>query len=194
MDIEEFFQLCAGKWFTQRTSHNLASQKSESDQFTAIAVMVQKDAPEAVSLCQQHQLDPTRIIGGLRLAPDQPKTEARSRFSQFLPESKNKDKDDDTTLLVLVADTENPQQGKILRCNGSPESLLAPSEYVLGNDDSLTLTTVDGALHAEERLWFASENLRMRTSLLKQGDGVCVASFFSEIRLGAAKPSESDDT
>ena len=193
MDIEEFFQLCAGKWFTQRTSHNLVSQKSESDQFTAIAEVVQKDAPEVVSLCQQHKLDSACIVGGLRLSPDKPKTEARSRFSQFLPKSDEDKGIETTTLLVLIADADNLQQGKVLRCNGSQGKLLEPSHYVLGNDDSLTLfTTLDKSRQTEERLWFVSDNLRMRTSLLKQSDGVCIASFFSEIRLGAAKSSEPD--
>ena len=189
MDIEEFFQRCAGKWFTQRTSHNLTQQKSESDKVTIVAEMVQKDAPDAIALCQQHQLDPACIVGGLRIAPDAPKVETRPRFGRAVPESSG---GDDTTLLVLVADAGNPHVGKVLRSNATKKRSSVPSHYVLGGDDSLTLTTVEDSQQMEERLWFASDNLRMRTSLLKQDDGVCIASFFSEIRLGSPPPAEPD--
>jgi len=30
MDIQEFFELSAGKWFSHRTSHHLAFKQSES--------------------------------------------------------------------------------------------------------------------------------------------------------------------
>ncbi|HEY9702550.1 MAG TPA: phycobiliprotein lyase, partial [Allocoleopsis sp.] len=38
------------------------------------------------------------------------------------------------------------------------------------------------------RLWFASPNLRLRTSILKRFGGFSMASFCSEIRLGVTKP------
>ena len=42
---------------------------------------------------------------------------------------------------------------------------------------------------SEERLWFASPNLRMRVSVLKRFGGFSMASFTSEIRMGSTDAS-----
>jgi len=54
----------------------------------------------------------------------------------------------------------------------------------MGDDDALTLMGESETLYSEERLWFASPNLRLRTSTIKQLDGFSTASFCSEIRMG----------
>ena len=45
----------------------------------------------------------------------------------------------------------------------------------MGSDDVMTLITEDETMFSEERFWFASPNLRLRTSVLKRADGVSVA-------------------
>jgi hypothetical protein len=65
----------------------------------------------------------------------------------------------------------------------------------MGEDGALTLTTEYETMWSEERLWFASPNLRMRVSVLKRFGGFSMASFTSEIRMGgspaAAKAAEA---
>jgi hypothetical protein len=46
-------------------------------------------------------------------------------------------------------------------------------------------------MYSEERLWFASPNLRLRTSILKRFGGFSMASFCSEIRMGGVQPQEN---
>jgi hypothetical protein len=62
-------------------------------------------------------------------------------------------------------------------------------ETKLGSDDALTLITEYETMSSEERLWFASPNLRMRVSVLKRYGGFSMASFTSEIRTGGLKPT-----
>jgi hypothetical protein len=49
-------------------------------------------------------------------------------------------------------------------------------------------------MYSEERLWFASPNLRLRTSILKRFGGFSMASLSSEIRLGVTQaPKKAED-
>ncbi len=54
--------------------------------------------------------------------------------------------------------------------------------YVLAKDEALTLTIDNGAGYWQERIWYASDNLRLRQTLLKQGEDFKIAGFYSEIR------------
>ena len=45
-------------------------------------------------------------------------------------------------------------------------------------------------MHTEERQWFASDNLRMRTIVAQYQDGRKQTSFYSEIR--KAKPKKDE--
>ncbi|NJM96938.1 MAG: phycobiliprotein lyase [Phormidesmis sp. RL_2_1] len=55
----------------------------------------------------------------------------------------------------------------------------------------LSTINQDKEAHCEERLWFINDNLRMRTSMTELASGLRVASFCSEIRLGAKKPPQA---
>jgi hypothetical protein len=63
-------------------------------------------------------------------------------------------------------------------------------QFAIGEDEALTLTTQHGETSSEERLWFASPNLRLRTSILKEANGFSATSFCSEIRMGVTKPAK----
>jgi hypothetical protein len=95
-----------------------------------------------------------------------------------------------STVLVSVPDTDNPSQGKLLREIGYAEKTPVAGRYIMGIDKALTLITEYETMFSEERLWFASPNLRMRVSVLKRFGGFSMASFTSEIRMGGVKPSE----
>jgi hypothetical protein len=58
---------------------------------------------------------------------------------------------------------------------------------MLGVDEALTLTTENKGIDIEERQWFVSDNLRMRTTIVKKGEQVIQTSFYSEIRKAVAK-------
>ena len=78
---------------------------------------------------------------------------------------------------------------------GYAEKTPVAGSYKMGSDDALTLTTEYETMWSEERLWFASPNLRMRVGILKRFGGFSMASFTSEIRMGgtsaAAKTNDA---
>ncbi len=96
----------------------------------------------------------------------------------------DKEKHEGSTVLVPVADPDKPNEGKLLRDTGYAEKAPVAGRYVMGDDGSLTLITEYESMYSEERLWFASPNLRLRTSILKRFGGFSMATFCSEIRMG----------
>ena len=54
----------------------------------------------------------------------------------------------------------------------------------MGDDDALTLVTATGNTSSSERVWFESNNVRVRTTITTQANGDSLASFYSEIRMG----------
>ena len=176
MDITEFFQQSSGKWFSQRTSHHLAFKQTEGGKSDIKIEMLPKDDPEVVKLCQQYEVDPTLALCGARVTWD---------GSMEWDEEKHTG----STVLVPIADPEKPNEGKLLRESGYAEKAPVAGRYIMGIDDALTLITEYETMYSEERLWFASPNLRLRTSILKRFGGFSMATFCSEIRMGGAQPA-----
>ncbi|BAY66249.1 hypothetical protein NIES22_63620 [Calothrix brevissima NIES-22] len=173
MNIEEFFELSAGKWFSHRTSHILASQESESGKSNIIIEMLTADLPEVIKLCQINEVNPShvgcaiKVTGSSAIAGD-------------------KEKHSGTNILVSIPDADNPNQGNFLWDKGNAEKASVAGRYTLGSDEALTLTIQSETISTQERLWFASPNLRMRVSVIKHQGGYSLTSFTSEIRMGGA--------
>jgi len=174
MDIIEFFEQSSGKWFSQRTSHHLAFKQTESGRSDIVIDLLNKDDPAVVALCQQYEIDPALALCGARVTWD--------GTMEW-----DKEKHEGSTVIVPVADADQPSEGKMLREQGYAEKAPVAGRYVMGDDDSLTLITEYETMYSEERLWFASPNLRLRTSILKRFGGFSMATFCSEIRIGGAK-------
>ena len=170
MDITEFFQQSAGKWVSQRTSHHPAFKQPEGGRSDFYIENLPSDDPAVVQLCQEHGVDAALAVCGVR-----------TRWDGVMEQ--NKGKRAGTTLLVAIADSTQPNQGRLLRPNAEVNQTVT-GRYVMGDDDALTLIGESETFYSEERLWFASPNLRLRTSTTKQADGFSTASFCSEIRMG----------
>lgn len=169
MEIRSFLELCAGNWFSQRTNFLFTQQTSENQKSElAIASLAPADAT-LVALCQQHHLDPNLTAGGWAV---------NWESSKDWDSLKQKGK----AILVFIPDTSSPQSGQLLRSDMVAGKLTQPGRYQLGLDEALTLSLQEGDLVAQERIWFASENLRLRTSLLKQREHYYQTAFYSEIR------------
>ncbi len=172
MDIVNFFETLAGKWFSQRTIHNLASQSSQAGESNLLIEFLPATDADLANACAPLGHDPGPIACGLRIHQD----------SQLDGESK---KVQSTALMVIMAPNE-AGEGVLVQTAASAPAL--QGSYRVENDVlTIVIPTASGQL--EERLWFANPNLRMRTSVLKAGDIVQMASFCSEIRMGLAKPA-----
>ena len=179
MDIKEFFEQSAGKWFSQRTSHHLAFRQAENGKSNIIIEMLAADAPEVVKLCELYSVEPELALCG-----------ARVTWDGTMEWDEDKEQHSGSTVLVPVADPDKPNEGQLLREMGYAEKAPVAGRYIMGSDQALTLITDYETMYSEERLWFASPNLRLRTSILKRFGGFSMASLCSEIRLGAGQASK----
>jgi hypothetical protein len=176
MDVQEFFQLSAGKWFSQRTSHHLAFKQTESGKSDIVIENVAPNDPEVIQLCEQYEVDPKLALSA-----------ARVTWNGTM--EWDEEKHSGSTVMVPIADPDKPNEGKLLRSVGYAEKAPVAGRYIMGSDNAFTLITEYETMYSEERIWFASPNLRLRTSTLKRFGGFSMATFCSEIRLGVTQPA-----
>lgn len=173
MNIDEFVERSLGKWRSQRSAHHLAFRHFEEVTSLIEILPLENNDERVIALCKSNQIDPHLIS---------------SPF--YMTWSGQSDWDEDevlsgSTVLAPVPDLENPTQGKLLREKGYAETVPAIGHYQLIEDGSFVLNTMYERAAAEEKIWFATPNLRFRVSLIKTGggEGVTTASFSSEIRV-----------
>lgn len=182
MNIAQFVKLSVGRWRSQRSGHNLAFSHFEEVRSVIDIVALKIDEPAVMQLCQSYSIDPDRAISPFRMS-----WEGES------------DWDEDQTLsgssiLVPIPDPDRPHKGKLLREQGYAETMAAVGRYRIADEGTFILETEYERAAAEERIWFATPNLRFRVSTIKTsgGTGVVTASFSSEIRSLSGQPSAKE--
>ncbi len=172
MNIDEFVERSLGTWRSQRSAHHLAFHHFEEVTSQIEIQSLENSDARVIELCKTNQVDPHLVSSPF--------------YMTWLGES---DWDEDevlsgSTVLVPVPDIENPTKGRLLREQGYAETIPAIGYYQLVEDGSFILNTQYDRATAEEKIWFATPNLRLRVSLIKTADGkgVTTASFSSEIR------------
>ena len=161
MDIEAFLELCAGKWFSQRTSYHLGQEQADSSKTEIRIERLSRTDAEVLGICEYSQIDPNATLGGTKASWDNPATSAT---------------------LILIPDTGNTQGGEVLQARDANLRQVVAGSYLLGEDEALILKLESDGTCWEERLWFASPNLRLRATLIQWEDGRTATAFYSEIR------------
>ena len=169
MDINEFLEQSVGNWFCQRTSCHLDQEKTENSKSEITIEKVNRDHISVIQVCEKHQINPKTSLGGIKIDWDN-------------SVDWGKKKETGSSLLVLVPKANQTGEGELLRSINNKTDILPMGSYILGEDEALTLTIAENNLDYQERLWFASPNLRLRTSVIKHNDQVTRTSFYSEIR------------
>jgi hypothetical protein len=174
MEIVNFFETLAGKWFSQRTTHYLANQSSQAGQSDLLIEFLAHTDADLMQLCETLGHDPSYLACGVKVNQD----------SRLEGDTKNTK----TSTLIAVLNPQAEGTGVILQAPAAAPATQGNYGLV---EDVLTLTTrtTEGVL--EERLWYANPNLRMRTSVVKVGSEVQMASFCSEIRMGLTAPPKA---
>ena len=174
MDIEQFVAQTEGEWRSMRSAHSLAFQQFE-DVLSEISV-------EKISETNTGLQTILKQEGGLSV------TDIKSPFLMKWAAESDWEPDDPNDVAngecIIVPIPTNEKSGVLLRSIGYAESIAARSEYSFLDDGTFVLKTRYDQSIAEERIWFISENVRCRSSVLKtsEGSGILQTSFSSEVR------------
>ena len=173
MDAVEFFQHSAGRWSSKRTTHHLAFKRSEKGESEIVVEALTADDPEIIALCQMHSIDPNLSVGGSRV-----------RWLGTMAWDREGDENHEgQTVFAIVPDPDNPRKGRLLRERGYAEIVPVVGRFEMDDEDGLVLTTEYETMSSVERFWFASPDLRMRTSAVKRFGGLSTATFCTEARV-----------
>ena len=174
MNIEQFVAQSEGNWRSMRSGHSLAFQQFE-DVLSEISIQsIKQDHPDVQDVINSSSISsPAKIISPFKMEwnaesdwePDDPSEVARGSC-------------------IIVPVEKDERSGSLIRSKGYAESEFVESQYNFLDDGTFVLTTPYEQSIAEERIWFVSDNVRCRSSILKtsQGSGILQASFASEVR------------
>ena len=176
MTIEQFVAQSSGKWRSMRSGHSLAFQQFEEvlSEVTIEAISKDDSAVKQLlesSLANKHNLETISSPFKMEWCAE----------SDWEPEDPSEVSSGSCIIIPLVKDISS---GTLIRSVGYAEAEAAISEYNFSNDGIFTLTTKYEQSIAEEKIWFVSENVRCRSSVLRTsaGSGVLQTSFASEVR------------
>jgi hypothetical protein len=173
MEAIEFFTQSEGKWRSQRIIHHLAFRMSETGGSEIAVEYLSAEHPEIIELCRLHGVEPEFAIGGSRV-----QWQGSMDWDQ-----ESEAEHQGNTIFAVVPDSDNPCAGRLLRERGYAEIVPVVGRYHLDHDGGLVLTTEYETMSSVERFWFASPNVRMRTSIVKRFGGFSSASFCTETRI-----------
>ena len=176
MTIEQFVAQSSGKWRSMRSGHSLAFQQFEEVLSEVTIEEISKDDSDVKqllesSLANKHNLETISSPFKMEWCAE----------SDWEPEDPSEVSSGSCIIIPLVKDISS---GTLIRSVGYAEAEAAISEYNFSNDGTFTLTTNYEQSIAEEKIWFVSENVRCRSSVLRTsaGSGVLQTSFASEVR------------
>jgi CpeS-like protein len=178
VDIKEFFELSAGKWFSQKTSHHLTLKQSEHGKSDLVIDILANDDPQVTQLCQQAQCDPRIVWGGVKYT--------WTGTTHWDAQQQSQANQQGSAIVISVPLHPGSNTGNLVRTAGNSADPPISVTYTMGADNALTLVNQDDLIRSEERIWFESDNVRLRTTIFSQPNGESLAAFYTEIRMSGA--------
>jgi hypothetical protein len=172
MDIVAFFQQSAGRWSSIKSNHHVSTTQQQSGRSTIEMELLETADPAVMQLCHQQGVNPAQVTCAARVKWD----------GTMEGETKQ---DVGSSLLVAAGE---PTQGQLWRAIGNFSAPALAGTYRVGAGGEMILAIGDQQVRSVERIWYESDNVRMRHTKVEQADGKSVVSFCSEVRLIASKP------
>jgi hypothetical protein len=129
-----------------------------------------------------HEFDPSLAIGGAFVS-----------WEGAMAWDKEGEDHKGDTVFALIPDPENPRKGQLLRERGYAEIVPVAGHYEMDEDDGLILITEYETMSVTERFWFASPDLRLRTSTVQRFGGFNTATFCTELRVTEPSSQEKSE-
>jgi hypothetical protein len=176
MNVREFFELSAGKWFSQKTSQHLTLKQSEHGKSDLVIEVLANDSPQVIQLAQQAAIDPSSILVAVKYT--------WKGTVAWDAQTQNPANQQGESIALAIPAAPASNAGRLIHASTNSGNAPQIAQYTLGDDNALTLVTNHEDNCTEERVWFESDNVRVRTTITTQANGESLASFYSEIRMG----------
>ncbi|MGK7898841.1 MAG: phycobiliprotein lyase [Xenococcus sp. (in: cyanobacteria)] len=181
LDAKEFFQLSAGQWRSQRTTHHLPFRRAESGNSDINVEFLTAGASQIKEICAMHDTDHNLAIGG-----------AFVTWDGAMAWDKENENHQGSTVFALIPEGNDLRKGKLLRERGYAEIVPVAGQYEMDEEDGLVLLTEYETMSIMERFWFINPNCRLRSSTVKRFGGFNTATFCIESRILDNISSEID--
>lgn len=166
---EKFINQSIGEWKSIRSSHSLAFQEFENTNSNILIKQININNQVVQKLLDKFQFDEEPLLA-IEIA------------WHAISDWEERESQEDKTVLVFLPKEEF--SGLILRNKGYAESIQSYSEYFFEDKNKLTLKTIYSGSTSEEKIWFLSENIRARFSVIKEkiNKSILQTSYSTEIR------------
>ena len=173
MKIEDFFLKSVGEWNSMRSGHSLAFQEFEEIR-SKIKIAPSKSDDSRVMKFLKDNFINTDSVNKAFLINWESKSDWGDEYK------KGSSSGESILIPIEITNTE----GKIIRSVGYTESLKVVSLYKILEEGTLIINTDYSQISTEERIWFTSNNLRIRSSVTRAKDTLAIlqTSYASEIR------------
>ncbi len=171
MSIVEFFQQSAGRWISIKSNHHVDTTQQQSGRSTIEMELLGTSDAAVLELCSKQGQDPDQVTCAAKVKWDGTMEGVTKQ-------------DVGSTMLVAIGD---PKQGQLLRSLGNFGTPAPSGCYCFGDGGEFILMVEDQAVVTTERVWFESENVRLRHTKIQYADGKSIVSFCSEVRMIAPK-------
>lgn len=174
MNIEQFVAQSEGKWRSMRSGHSLAFQQFEDVLSEVEISKIDGNDADISKLLAASKIHSGRVVS----CPFRMQWAAESDWE---PDDPSEVSSGSCLIVPLPLDATH---GLLLRSVGYAEAAPAESSYSFLSDGTFVLITQYEQSIAEERIWFVSDNVRCRSSVLRTsaGSGILQTSFASEVR------------
>ena len=167
MNSQEFFKLFEGQWVSQRTHHHILTEETKASKADLWIEALEAQSEQVTRICTDANLDPQQVIGSFEITWKGTLSDGKTQLG--------------STVMIAIADAPNANQGHLISQPSQGSAQLG--RFELGEDEVMTFTVETDQGTTSERIWYASENLRIRSNTLqKPGVDSSDANFCSEIR------------
>ena len=169
--IKEFINQSIGEWKSIRSTHSLAFQEFENT--NSIIKISYFDNDQTIKNVINQFNNNLKI-----------QTCFSVNISWRAESSWSTDNSKKTNQTLLIFSPRDIRSGIIFRDKGYAESIHSTSEYILDDNSELNIITTYSETLSEERIWFLSENVRSRYSVVKNKthNSILQTSLSTEIR------------
>ena len=168
--IKEFIDKSIGEWKSIRSTHTLAFQEFENTNSSLIISYQNIGSNEVLEIKNRFNCS-MNISFAIKIT--------WKSFSEWPTE--NKSYESNTTLIFVPKDEFT---GILIKDKGYAEQIPSSSRYIIDESNTFNIETEYNSTISEEKIWFLSENVRSRYSVIKNkiNKGILQTSHATEIR------------